>query len=206
MGKDEGEEKKRMRQDDGEEVKCAGGYAESVKGDDKKPIAMELHDAMMKCWQIQTNWPDPEAVLQTIGPDTREQAVALQTTLGTVLARLQEFPEKPAIFLAYMDWAKSLHISLTDHKDVQILAATFCSCTRGLWMQRERAMWAHTITIICDVVLAAGYAASRWPKVGMEITIMLDQRVDATMGQYTQQYREATAGMPAVYQTIICID
>ena len=116
---DEGEEKKRMRQDDGEEVKCAGGYAESVKGDNKKPIAMELHDAMRKCWQIKTNWPDPEAVLQTIGPDTREQAIALQTTLGTVLARLQEFPEKPAIFLAYMDWAKSLHISLTDHKDVR---------------------------------------------------------------------------------------
>ena len=35
---------------------------------------------------------------------------------------------------------------------------------------------------------------------------MLDQKVEAAMGQYTQQYREATAGMPNVYHTIICTD
>ena len=42
--------------------------------------------------------------------------------------------------------------------------------------------------------------------VGTEITIMLDQKVEAAMRQYTQQYREATAGMPNVYHTIIRTD
>ena len=72
MEKDEGGEKKRMRQGDGDEVKYAGGYADAVKCDIKKPTAMELHDAMSNGWQIKTNWPDPDDVLQTIGPDTRE--------------------------------------------------------------------------------------------------------------------------------------
>ena len=83
MEKDAGGEKKRMRQDDGEEVKYVGGYAEVVKGDNKKPTAMEIHDAMSNCWHIKSIWPDPEAILQTIGPDTREQAIVLQTTLET---------------------------------------------------------------------------------------------------------------------------
>ena len=109
---------------------------------------------MSKCWQTKANWPDAEEVLQTIGPETREQAVALQITLGTVLARLQERPDEQAIFLAYKDWAKSLHISLTDHKDVQILAATFCTCTRGLWMQRERALLTQVASIIRELDLA----------------------------------------------------
>ena len=132
MELDESGENKRMRQDDGDELKCAGGYAEAVKCDEKNPTATELHDCMSNGWQIKTNCPDPEDILQTIGPDKREQSITLQTTLGTVLARLPEHPENPAIFLAYRNWVKGLHISLMEHKDVQILAATFCSCTRGL--------------------------------------------------------------------------
>ena len=112
IANDEGGNTKRMRQDDGEEVKCAGGYAETVKGDNKKPTAMKLHDAMSNGWQIKINWPDTEYVVQTIGPDTQEQAITLQTTLGTVMARLKEHPDEPAIFLAYNYWAKSLHILL----------------------------------------------------------------------------------------------
>ena len=82
-----------MRQDDGEEVKGAGGYADAVKFVTKKPTAMELHDAMSNGWQIKTNWPDPDDILQTIGPDSHEQAITLLTTLGPVLARIQERPE-----------------------------------------------------------------------------------------------------------------
>ena len=39
-----------------------------------------------------------------------------------------------------------------------------------------------------------------------EISILLNQRVEAAMGQFTQQYREATAEMPIVYHTILRTD
>ena len=84
MEEDEGGEKKRMRQDDGEEAKRPSSYAEAVKRDSETPTAMEFHDAMRSCWQIKTSLPEPEAIVQTIGPETREQAVSLQATLGTV--------------------------------------------------------------------------------------------------------------------------
>ena len=127
MDTEDGGEKKRMRQDVWEETKQAGTYVEAARGDNRKPTAMEIHGAMSKCWQIKANWPDPDTVLQTIGPETREQAATLLMTLGTVLTRLQERPEEPAVFLVYKDWANSLHTSILDHKDVHILAATFCS-------------------------------------------------------------------------------
>ena len=98
-----------MRQDDGGKVEYLGGYAEAVKGDNKKPTEMELHDATSNCQHIKFTWPDPEAVLQMIAPDTQEQAIALNTTLGTALTWLQERTEEPAIVLAYRDWADSLH-------------------------------------------------------------------------------------------------
>ena len=107
------------------------------------------------------------------------------------------------MFLAYKDWAKNLHISRTDHKDVQILAATFCSCTRGLWMQRARALFSQVASILREVVLPGELMASYRPNVGTQIAILLDQRVEVAMGQYTQQYQEATSGMLTVYHSII---
>ena len=73
-------------------------------------------------------------------------------------------------------------------------------------MQRKRGMWTHTITIVREVALAGGYTASLWPNVSTEISILLDQRVEDAMGQFTQQYSEVTAGIPIVYHTILRTD
>ena len=62
MKKDEGGKKKCMRQDDGEEAKLAGSYAQVVKVDSKKPTAIEFQKAMRSCWQINTSWPCLEVI------------------------------------------------------------------------------------------------------------------------------------------------
>ena len=67
-------------------------------------------------------------------------------------------------------------------------------------------MGTHTTNLVREIVQAAGYSMSRWPIMGVEIAILLEQRMDTAMGLYTQHYRAATAGMPAVYQNIIRID
>ena len=79
------------------------------------------------------------------------------------------------------------------------MAVIFCSCTRGLWMKRQGAMRTNAAIIIREVVIASRFTAALMAHVGTEITIMLGQRLQTTfMGQYTQHYGEATAGMSIV--------
>ena len=87
---DASNEKKRMRHDEGDEIKWAGANATTGTGDTAKPTAMEVHEAMRQCWQEKTQWPETDDILQVLGPENHEQLSAMQASIGTVLGRLRE--------------------------------------------------------------------------------------------------------------------
>ena len=190
-----------MRRDDGEETK--GGMAKDEQRQTVlKPNALNIYDNMHQGWQIRSEWPELDTLLQSMVPPPPEHAGVIHATIKVALNRIQERADDPAIFLVYRDWARALPPQLLDHKDAQVIAATFCSCIRGLWKQREHKLMTQLTTILKETMINNGGADS-WNQSTENITGLLTQTLDDATRQYQQHYGDATGNMPQVYQTII---
>ena len=59
---------------------------------------------MWKRWQVKTYWPETDEILEVLGSENREQQIAMQASIETVLEQLRDRPEVPAIFQLFEDW------------------------------------------------------------------------------------------------------
>ena len=127
MDTDETIEKKRMQRDDGEETK-KGMAKDEQRQTVLEPNALNIYDHMHQVWQIRSEWPELDTVLQSMVHPPPEHAGVIHATIKVALNRIQQRADDPAIFLTYRDWARALAPQLLDHKDAQVIAAPFCSC------------------------------------------------------------------------------
>ena len=119
-----------------------------------------------------------------------------------VVNRMLDRPDDPAVFLVYIGWACSLHPSLFEHRNVHVLASTFCCCIRGLWTQREHKLMAQTVTIIRNVMTNEG-GTNIWNHVEMNIKGQLEHSMENITVQYMQHYESATTTIPQLQQPLI---
>ena len=194
-------DKKRMRHESGEETKGTGPQEAGYTQDVRKPTALNYHEHMQQGWQMRADWPDVDTLVQTMVTATAEKGVAIRATLRGVISRMRDRPDDPAAFLVYRDWARSLHPSLSEHKDVHILVCTFCSCIRGLWIQREHKLKTQMVAIIREVIITEA-GTDTWNQIEMSVRGQLEQTVEWITRQYTQEYESLMTAIPPVYQPL----
>ena len=119
-----------MQHESGEEAKKTRPHeAGNTKGA-RKLTAPNYYDNMQQGWQIRSDRPNADTLLQTMAMLTAEKGEIIRATLRGVVTRMRDQSDDPAVFLVYRDWTCGLHPSLLKHRDVHVLASTFCCCIR----------------------------------------------------------------------------
>ena len=77
---------------------------------------------------------------------------------------------------------KVLHPALQEHKDVQVLAAMFCKCSRGLWMQREHGISTKAAMIIHEIAIGNRFTAVILSFVSAAVGTILDLCLEKNYG------------------------
>ena len=202
MDTEGGKETKRMRHESGEETKGTRMQVADHTLTTRKPTALNCYEAMQSGWQIKCEWPDADGLLQPIAPPTAEKGDTIRATVQVVINRMQVRMDDPAVFLVYRDWASGLHPTLLEHRDVHVLASTFCSCIRGLWLQREHKQLGQLVTIIREVISTEA-GPDTWKRAETNIVGQLEHTLEWTTAHYMQHYDNATSDIPQVYQPLL---
>ena len=81
MGTEAETDKKRMRHESGEERKGTGPQEAGNVQETRNPTPLNYYEHMLQGWQMRSDWPEADTLLQAMVPQTVETGDAIRVTI-----------------------------------------------------------------------------------------------------------------------------